>query len=206
MATTALLVRLDAQHGQEQSLEGFLASSFPEIEARASTVASFALRYGRGEYALFDVFADEAARQEHLDVTLPALRERAGAWLSRPPLIDRIEVLADKLPTGKPRVSKALLLTFKAQVGHAERVADFLRDVRRFAMDEPKTTAWYAFHLDSFMAGHGEFGIFDVFPDNGGRFTHLVGHVPRELAKHSLSLLGSVPDIDFLNVLAAKLP
>jgi hypothetical protein len=32
----------------------------------------------------------------------------------------------------------------------------------------------------------------------------LTGHVPRELAKHSLSLLGSVPDIGMLDVVDAK--
>jgi hypothetical protein len=33
----------------------------------------------------------------------------------------------------------------------------------------------------------------------------LAGHVPRELAKHAASLLGSVPDMDKCDVLAAKL-
>jgi len=40
--------------------------------------------------------------------------------------------------------------------------------------------------------GDGEYGIFDVFPDGGARFAHLTGHVPRELAKHTLTILGSV--------------
>ena len=66
--------------------------------------------------------------------------------------------------------------------------------------DEPKTTAWFAIQTDE-----GEFGIFDVFPDNGGRFAHLVGHVPRELAKHALTLLGSMPDMELLSVEAEKL-
>lgn len=33
----------------------------------------------------------------------------------------------------------------------------------------------------------------------------LAGRVPRELAKHAASLLGSVPDMDKCDVLAAKL-
>ena len=52
----------------------------------------------------------------------------------------------------------------------------------------------------------GHFGIFDVFPDNGGRFAHLTGHVPPELATHSLSLPGSVPDVGMLDVVDAKWP
>jgi hypothetical protein len=66
--------------------------------------------------------------------------------------------------------------------------------------EEPETTAWLAIRTDD-----GKYGIFDVFPDNGGRFKHLIGHVPRELAKNALSLLGSVPDMEMLNVLAEKL-
>ncbi len=33
----------------------------------------------------------------------------------------------------------------------------------------------------------------------------LAGRIPRELAKHAASLLGSVPDMDRCDVLAAKL-
>ena len=39
----------------------------------------------------------------------------------------------------------------------------------------------------------------------GGRLKRLTGHVPRELAKHALSLLGSLPDPDLLDVLAENL-
>jgi hypothetical protein len=42
-----------------------------------------------------------------------------------------------------------------------------------------------------------------VFPDNGARFSHLTGQVPRELTRHALSLLGGLPDMDLLQVLAS---
>lgn len=67
-------------------------------------------------------------------------------------------------------------------------------------MEEPATTAWFGIHLEN-----GEYGIFDVFPDNNGRLKHLIGHVPREIAKHSLTILGSVPETEFPGVLAEKL-
>lgn len=50
----------------------------------------------------------------------------------------------------------------------------------------------------------GQYRIFDVFPDNGGRLAHLTGRVPRELVKNARSLVGGLPDIDMLDVLAAK--
>jgi hypothetical protein len=68
-------------------------------------------------------------------------------------------------------------------------------------MEEPETTAWFAIRTED-----NKYGIFDVFPDHGGRFKHLTGHVPRELAKHALSLLGSVPDTDLLDVVEEALP
>jgi hypothetical protein len=63
--------------------------------------------------------------------------------------------------------------------------------------EEPGTVAWFALQMES-----GAYGIFDVFPDNGARFAHLTGRVPRELTKHALSLLGGMPDMDMLQVLA----
>ena len=127
---------------------------------------------------------------------------QAEALFAEPPRIQKIDVLADKLPGAAPAepTTKALLLTFKAKSGHAPEVEQFLRDARALVEEEPKTTAWFAIRLDD-----GEYGIFDVFPDNGGRFAHLTGHVARELAKHSLSLLGSLPDPEPPNVLAEKL-
>jgi hypothetical protein len=65
--------------------------------------------------------------------------------------------------------------------------------------EEIDTKAWFAIRLEE-----GEFGIFDTFPDQSGRFKHLTGHVPRELAKHALSLLGGLPDPELPSVLAEK--
>jgi hypothetical protein len=44
-----------------------------------------------------------------------------------------------------------------------------------------------------------------VFPDTKSRLAHLAGRVPRELARHAGVVLGSVPDMDKSDVLAAKL-
>ena len=41
--------------------------------------------------------------------------------------------------------------------------------------------------------------------NNGARFIHLMGHVPRELAKHSMAMLGSVPELHLVSVQAEKL-
>ena len=79
-------------------------------------------------------------------------------------------------------------------------MATFLRDGQSIVEAEPGTIAWFAFHTED-----GHYGVTDVFADNGDRFAHLAGHVPRELAKHALTLLGGFPELDLVDVQAAKL-
>ena len=47
-------------------MEEFLRSALPLVRQEAATTAWFALRFGRSEYGIFDVFADEAGRDAHL--------------------------------------------------------------------------------------------------------------------------------------------
>lgn len=203
MISRGLLVRLEARSGKEANVESFLQSALPLVQREAGTTAWFAVRFGRGEYGIFDVFPDDAARDAHLaGPVAQALSERAGELFAQAPRIQKLVVLANKMPTAATSEpdTKGVLLTFKAKSGHEADVEQFLRDAQPVVMDEPKTTAWFAIHTDE-----GEYGIFDVFPDNGGRFAHLAGGVPRELAKHALTLLGSLPDLEMLNVEAEKL-
>jgi quinol monooxygenase YgiN len=203
MARKGLLVRMDPKHGRDSDTEAFLRSALPLVRSEPATQAWFAVRFGRGEYGIFDVFSDDAGRDAHLNgAVAKALMEKAGELLDKPPEIGKLDVLAEKLPLSDAAepVTKGLILTFKAKAGHEGEVEQFLRDARALVMEEPKTYAWFAIRL-----ADGHYGIFDVFPDNGGRFAHLAGHVPRELAKHSLTLLGSVPDMTMLDILSAKL-
>jgi quinol monooxygenase YgiN len=200
MTSKGLLVRLEAKHGTYNEVETFLRSAVPLVTQEPATTAWFAIRFGRSEYGIFDVFPDDSGRDAHLaGAVATALMAEADALFTRQPRIQRLDVLADKLPAAPVTQidTKGLLLTFKAKSGHEQQVEQFLRDAQLLVQREPETTAWFAIRLDD-----AHYGIFDVFPDNGGRFAHLTGHVPRELAKHSLSLLGSVPDIEMLDVLA----
>jgi hypothetical protein len=97
-------------------------------------------------------------------------------------------------------VHKGLLMTFAPRAGHESDVEQFLRGGREIVEEEDGTLAWFALKFED-----GRYGIFDVFPDTKSRLAHLAGRVPRELAKHAASLLGSVPDMDKCDVLAAKL-
>lgn len=200
MVTKALLVHVDARPGMEATVEELMLGILPSARSETWTRAWTALRFGRGEYAIFAAFADEQARQAHLQGPVAlGLTARAGQLFTKQPRFERIDVLASKLPVVVPRRddSKGLLLSFKARAGHDGEVEQFLRAARMYVAEESGTTAWFAVRFED-----GDYGIVDMFPDNGARFAHLTGHVPRELAKHALSLLGSMPDIHMLNVLA----
>jgi quinol monooxygenase YgiN len=203
MVTLGLLVKMEAKPGKDSEVEELLLSALLMVGREPNTTAWFAIRFGRSEYGIFDVFPDEAAREAHLSGPVAkALMEQADALFTKPPSIQKLDVLADKLPVTTPNEpdTKALLLTFKAKSGNEQEVEQFLRDAKPLVEAEPDTTAWFAIHLDD-----GEYGIFDVFPDHVGRFKHLTGHVPRELVKHALSLLGSFPDPSLPDLLAEKL-
>src|SRR6478735_3547145 len=101
--------------------------------------------------------------------------------------------------TSDTAVQPGLLVRFDAAHGKDERVTALLRDAGGLVQDEPGTLAWYGLRF-----GRHEFGIFDVFPDKGARFSHLAGHVPRELAKHATRLLGGMPDMHMLDVVAER--
>ncbi|MCU7548749.1 hypothetical protein OCK74_06450 [Chitinophagaceae bacterium LB-8] len=200
MVTKALLVRLEVKHGKDDDVESFLSSALPLVQQEVGTIAWFAIRFGRSEYGIFDVFPDEASRDAHLNgAVAKALIQKADELLAMPLDIQKLDVLASKLPAqplSEPN-TKGILLTFKAKTGHEQEAVQFLKDAQPLAMEEEQTTAWFAIALPG-----GEYGIFDVFPDNGARLKHLTGHIPRELTKHAFSLLGSFPEMDLLKITA----
>ncbi|MGW5399188.1 hypothetical protein [Streptomyces sp. NPDC003952] len=57
------------------------------------------MRLNATAFAIFDVFPDVSARQAHLEGRLAAaLMQRAGELFAQPPSIERLDVLAHKLP------------------------------------------------------------------------------------------------------------
>jgi len=201
MTTRGLLVRLEAQHGKDADVEQFLRSALPLVRQEPGTTAWFAIRFGRSEYGIVDTFPDDAARQAHLTGAIArSLGERGATLFASPPRIQKFDVLAEKMPASAAQrpVTKGLVLTFKPKAGNEQGVEQFLRDAKPLVDAEPETVAWFAIHLDD-----GHYGIFDVFPDHGGRFAHLTGRVAQGLAKHALSLLGSLPDPELPSVLTS---
>ncbi|HMK65970.1 MAG TPA: antibiotic biosynthesis monooxygenase [Thermodesulfobacteriota bacterium] len=99
MVKTALFVRLEAKAGKESEVENFLKSGLPIVQDEPATTAWFGLKLGPSTFAIFDAFPDEAGRQAHLSGRVAAaLMAKASDLLAQPPVIEKIDVLASKLP------------------------------------------------------------------------------------------------------------
>jgi quinol monooxygenase YgiN len=107
MVTVALWVRLEAKHGKEAEVEAFLKGGLAIVQEEPATTAWFAIRMGPSTFGIFDAFPDDSGRQAHLSGRVAAaLREKASELLAQPPSIEKIDVLAAKLP-GKTSLAGA---------------------------------------------------------------------------------------------------
>ena len=99
MVKVALFVRLEAKPGKEKEVESFLLSGLPLVQAEPATTAWFGIRLGPSTFGIFDAFPNEAGRQAHLTGQVAAaLMAKAGDLFAKPPSIEKVDVLAAKLP------------------------------------------------------------------------------------------------------------
>ena len=95
----ALWVRLDARPGKEKEVAAFLRSGLAIVQEEPATTAWFAIQMGPSTFGIFDAFPNEAGRQAHLSGRVAAaLMAKAPELLAKPPAIEKIDVLAAKLP------------------------------------------------------------------------------------------------------------
>lgn len=99
MVTVGLLLRLEAKPGKETDVENFLKGALPIVQEEPATMAWFAIRIGPSTFGIFDAFPDDAGRQAHMvGRVADALMAQAPDLLAQPPSIERVDVLASKLP------------------------------------------------------------------------------------------------------------
>lgn len=99
MVTVGLLVRLEAKAGKESEVEEFLKGGLAIVEEEPETTVWFAIRMGQSTFGIFDAFPTDAGRQAHLTGRVAAaLMAKASDLLAQPPVIERVDVLAEKLP------------------------------------------------------------------------------------------------------------
>ena len=95
----------------------------------------------------------------------------------------------------------ALLALVEAKPGKEKEVEEFLKSAQPMAVQEAGTSTWYAVKL-----GPAKFGIFDTFKDEAGRKAHLSGEIAKALMANAGALLAKPPQIEKLEILAAKAP
>lgn len=99
MVKLALFVRIEAKPGKEADVEKFLRDGLPLVQEEPKTTAWFGIRLGPSTFGIFDAFPDEAGRQAHLSGKVAAaLQEKASELFEQPPTIEKVDVLAAKLP------------------------------------------------------------------------------------------------------------
>ncbi len=99
MITKGLIVRLEARGGREETVAGFLRDAIELVREESQTIAWFAFRIDASTFAIVDAFPDEAGRQAHLGgAVAAALHEKGAELFATPPSIERVDVLASKLP------------------------------------------------------------------------------------------------------------
>ena len=108
MITKALYVKLEAKPGKEAEVEAFLKSGLPIVREEPGTIAWFGIRIGPATFGIFDAFPDEAGRQAHLAGRVAAaLMTKAPELLAGQPVIEKVDVLASKLPGERSESRKA---------------------------------------------------------------------------------------------------
>ncbi len=99
MMRVGLFVRLEAKPGKAREVEQFLQQGLPLVEAEPDTKAWFGIRMGPSTFGIFDAFLDETGRKAHLSGRVAeALMARAGDLLTQPPSIEKVDVIAAKIP------------------------------------------------------------------------------------------------------------
>ncbi len=99
MVTVGLYVHLEAKPGKEAEVERFIKSGLQIVMDEPATCAWFGIRLGPSTFGIFDAFPDEQGRQAHLSGKVAAaLMAKAPELLAKPPVIEKVEVLAAKLP------------------------------------------------------------------------------------------------------------
>jgi protease I len=97
--SVALFVRMEAKPGREADVEDFLRSGLSLAEDEPETTSWYGMRLGGSSFGIFDTFPDDSGRQAHLTGRVAAaLQQQAPDLFARPPVIERMDVLAAKQP------------------------------------------------------------------------------------------------------------
>ncbi len=102
MVKVALYVRLEAKPGKEAEVESLIKSGLVIVQEEPATTAWFGIRLGPSTFGIFDAFPDEKGREAHLAGRVAAaLMSKAPDLLAKSPVIEKVDIIAAKLPEVK---------------------------------------------------------------------------------------------------------
>jgi len=97
MEKLALLAWLQVRPGKEEELAEFLKSAQPLATSEPETVKWYAWQIDDSTFGIFDTFEAEEGREAHLNGEIAAaLTANADRLLAKPPLIEKLTILAGK--------------------------------------------------------------------------------------------------------------
>src|SRR3954466_10652237 len=100
MNQVGILATLHARPGKQQEVEAFLRSAIPLVQAETGTTAWYSFRIGPSTFGIFDTFADETGRTQHIEGDVAkALFARAEELFETPPQIQEVDIIAETLRT-----------------------------------------------------------------------------------------------------------
>ena len=147
---------------------------------------------GGGRICLLALIHDRSEHRDRPPADRAAVRRRPRLRASSNPSHEGRE---------HPMVTAGLIVRLEAKAGKEDELASFLVSALPLVEDEPGTVAWFSVRI-----GLTSFAIVDVFPDAAGRRAHLEGTVAAALLERAPDLLEKAPEIEPVDVLAAKLP
>ena len=96
------------QTRQGKRSSAILQSAVPLVEAENGTIAWFAMQMGPSTFGIFDMFNDESGREAHLSGKVAAaLMAKAPDLFAKPPQINKLDILASKIPAGTTQKASA---------------------------------------------------------------------------------------------------
>ncbi|MDB6121084.1 MAG: antibiotic biosynthesis monooxygenase [Pedosphaera sp.] len=99
MVNLGIFVRMQAKPGKEAEVEKFLRGGLDLVRQEPGTLEWYAIRMGPSTFGIFDAFQDENGRQAHLSGRVAqALMAQAPELFAQPPTLEKVDVLAAKVP------------------------------------------------------------------------------------------------------------
>src|SRR2546423_427986 len=99
MVKKSIAAKLVAKPGKEAELEAFLKSGLELANEEPLTITWYAIKFSENTFGIFDTFESDEGRDAHLNGKIAAaLMAKADELLAEPPKIEKVDLIAAKIP------------------------------------------------------------------------------------------------------------